>query len=275
MLLNFGAESSMFEIRVNNRALMQSWYFEKFKLTGDSVKTVTRLVDRKNKMSAAEFKAEAAKIVNDPDAFISGLENPEPGALAAENSLQDVIKGLKELGIENVRFDASLARGFDYYTGTIFEIFDVSGENNRSLLGGGRYDNLTGLFGGDAIPGVGFGMGDVTMRDFLTTHGLLTGDITTAPVLMVIPTDTAHNLEGAKAAEVFRAHGIATAVDISDKKLGKKIGDASERGVEYILVIGEDEIKNRKATLKHLESGKETAGELHELAHVIDDTPHI
>ena len=275
MLLNFGAEPSMFEIRVNNRALMESWYVEKFKLTAESIKAITRLVDRKNKVSAEEFKQSLKEVVDDTDALIAGLGTPDPATLSGEHSLQAVIAALKELGITNVRFDASLARGFDYYTGTIFEIFDTSSENNRSLLGGGRYDNLTALFGGDKISGIGFGMGDVTMRDFLETHGLLTNTITTAPVLMVVPTEAAYNIEGQKVAEGFRAHGIATAVDISSKKIGKKISDASGKFVEYILVVGENEVQTQKFTLKHLESGKEYTGELHELAHVIDDTPHI
>jgi histidyl-tRNA synthetase len=66
-----------------------------------------------------------------------------------------------------------IMRGLDYYTGTVFEMFDTSPENRRAMFGGGRYDNLVGLFGKEKLSGVGFGMGDVTLRDFLETHGLL------------------------------------------------------------------------------------------------------
>ena len=96
--------------------------------------------------------------------------------------------------------DRSIARGFNYYTGTVFEIFDTDPENRRSLLGGGRYDNLTSLFGGEPIAGVGFGMGDVTMRDFLETHNLLTASIT-APELLIIPANQTSNLEAQKVAQ--------------------------------------------------------------------------
>ena len=264
MLMNFGADASMFEIRINDRAWLNS-LFAKEGLSEEKRKAMFALLDRKEKID--NFDEEAQKIM--------GRNFVLPDTPDTESDVAKVIAGLRELGIENTVFSPSTVRGLTYYTGVVFEFFDTAPENRRSLLGGGRYDNLTELFGGEKVPGIGFGAGDVTVRDFLETHGLLTGDITTAPVLMVIPIDTAYNLEGQKAAEVFRAHGISTAVDISDKKLGKKIGDASERGVEYILVIGEDEIKNRKATLKHLETGKETIDELHELAHVIDDTPHI
>jgi histidyl-tRNA synthetase len=74
----------------------------------------------------------------------------------------------------NAVFDPELARGQTYYTGTVFEIYDTNTENSRSICGGGRYDNLLELFDVDPIPAVGFGMGDITIRDFLETHGLRT-----------------------------------------------------------------------------------------------------
>lgn len=73
----------------------------------------------------------------------------------------------------NMAFDETLARGQAYYTGTVFEIFDKDPENPRALAGGGRYDNLLELFDAEPVPAVGFGMGDITMRDFLETHKLL------------------------------------------------------------------------------------------------------
>ncbi|KKW14933.1 MAG: Histidine-tRNA ligase [Parcubacteria group bacterium GW2011_GWA2_50_10b] len=73
----------------------------------------------------------------------------------------------------NIVYDESLARGQAYYTGTVFEIFDTNPENPRSLAGGGRYDNLLEMFEVESVPTVGFGMGDITLRDFLETHNLL------------------------------------------------------------------------------------------------------
>src|SRR5262249_47029014 len=71
-----------------------------------------------------------------------------------------------------IGFDPGIVRGFDYYTGFIFEIFDNSPDNNRALFGGGRYDRLIGLFGKEEVPAVGFGLGDVTLQNFIETHGL-------------------------------------------------------------------------------------------------------
>lgn len=81
------------------------------------------------------------------------------------------INDFKEVA-PNVAFDESLARGQTYYTGMVFEIFDTNKENSRSIAGGGRYDNLLEMFDIEPVPTVGFGMGDITLRDFLETHGL-------------------------------------------------------------------------------------------------------
>ena len=88
------------------------------------------------------------------------------------NDLAQILKTLGGNGILNAKLDSSLMRGFDYYTDMVFEVFDTNPENRRSLFGGGRYDNLLEMFGVEPVPTVGFGMGDVTIRDFLETHNL-------------------------------------------------------------------------------------------------------
>ncbi|NCN52432.1 histidine--tRNA ligase [Candidatus Parcubacteria bacterium] len=253
MLLNTGAESDTFEIRLNDRSFLNE-VFASQGLSEEQSAAMLALLDRKEKIN--NFDEEAAKIAGKP--FILPTEVPRGSTLAR------VIAGLRELNITNVTFSPSTVRGFTYYTGTVFEFFDTSSENNRSLLGGGRYDNLTSHFGGDAISGVGFGMGDVTMRDFLKTHDLLTSDIT-APELMVIPTDGVHALEAQKVALAFRVAGVSTAVDMSEKKLGKKISLAADTFVSYVLILGDDEVKNKTYALKNLETKEETSGTLEDL----------
>ncbi len=88
------------------------------------------------------------------------------------DELKDFVEKLREAGITNVKIDKSLARGQAYYTGIVFEFFDTNPENSRSILGGGRYDNLLEIFEVEPIPAVGFGFGDITLQDFLKTHKL-------------------------------------------------------------------------------------------------------
>lgn len=264
MLLNFGAESSMFQIHVNNRATMKAAYNALNIQDENTITAITRLNDKKNKITSEEYFEELVKITDDRTLSIA-IKNMIESSDAGDNA---VVAGLKELGITNIVLDRSLARGFDYYTGTIFEIFDVSEENNRAMLGGGRYDNLTSMFADEPISGIGFGMGDVTMRDFLETHDLLTSNLT-APEVMILPTEPLYNLEAQKIAQTLRIEGLSVAVDMSTKKLGKKLSNAGDAFVGFALVLGEDEIKSGKYEVKNLIDGEKTTGTLEDLITVI------
>lgn len=254
ILTTFGADPDMFEIKVNDRSWLNA-RLEKAGLDEDQIAHVLALLDRKDKID--NFDEELAKIT---DAKLD-VDIDHPGD---DTNLARVIEGLGELGITNVTFSPSTVRGFTYYTGTVFEFFDTSGDNTRSLIGGGRYDNLTEKFGGEPVPGVGFGMGDVTIRDFLDTHGLLTSNIT-APTLMIMPTEMSLNVAAERLAQEFRAAGVSTSVDLSEKKLGKKLSTAGDNLVEYALVLGENEVNNKKYTLKNLISASEESGTVEEL----------
>ena len=259
-LIDFGASPDMFEIHLNDRAMMTRLY-QALGIEDEMIPAITRLNDRRDKIEAQTYRTELKSIVGEGlmvEKIIMMLDNSDEQT--------DVVIGLAELGITNVVFNKSLARGFDYYTGTIFEFKDTSEENNRALLGGGRYDNLTSMFGGEAIPGIGFGFGDVTMRDFLETHALLPENIhATGATVTVIPTDIEHNLTAQKVAKEIRDHDISVATDIGTKKIGKKISDAADKGSVYIIVVGEDEVSSGNFILKNLKTGDSITGALSEL----------
>ena len=141
----FGGKDSDFEIRINSRKIINAVLAGK-NFSEDQIRDFTRKLDKGDLPTNIHFE---------PDEEIKKL-----------------LAVLKETGINNVRFDETLARGFDYYTGMVFEVFDTNLENRRALFGGGRYDNLLEMFGVEPIPTVGFGMGDVTIQDFLVTHNL-------------------------------------------------------------------------------------------------------
>lgn len=255
VLKAFGAKDEDFEIRINNRAWLNEFIAE-LGLTGRGATNFIGLLDRKEKIE--DFETQAEGFVGKP---LTLPDSPEEGG-----NIDTVIKGLHALGITNIKFAPTVVRGFNYYTGTIFEIFDTSKDNNRSLIGGGRYDNLTQLFNDEPISGIGFGMGDVTMRDFLETHKLLPKDVhVTAPTLTILPMDESTNIEAEKIAHSFRTAGIRTSVDLSNKKIGKKLSSASDAGTEYVLVVGSDEVASQSFILKELKTKKETSGSISEL----------
>jgi len=262
IFLDFGADESMFEILINNRSTMNHAYAALGITDADTVTAITRLNDRKDKIEADDYLTQLTEIVSDESLandIKTMIESTDPGD-------NQVVATLRDLGINNVRIDRSLARGFDYYTGTIFEVKDTSPDNNRSLLGGGRYDNLTGLFGGEPVSGIGFGFGDVTMRDFLETHDLMPDDVSiTAPAIAVLPMTPEQNLSAMKVAQEIRATGLSVSVDTTDRKIGKKIASASTAGVVYFITIGENEIASNTYTMKYLETGKDISGTIEEL----------
>lgn len=274
MLLNFGASPDLFEIRINHRKLLVAGVEKLAKevgasLNGEQVQRAIRVIDKRSKLSREAFGKQMTAVVGADvsevllDTFTATDLKARVKDTEAFSELTAVRDGLTELGIETT-LDLELARGFDYYTGTIFEIFDVSDENNRSLLGGGRYDNLMELFGAEPIAAVGFGMGDVTMRDFLETHGLLTAELT-SPTLMVVPTDATCNIAAQRIAQEFRAAGVDAAVDISAKKIGKKLSAAGAAFVDYALIVGENEVETKNYTLKHLHEDTEVSGTIEKL----------
>ncbi len=263
LLLDFGATPNMFQVRINDRQLMQRLYLA-VGVNETDIPAITRLNDRKNKISTEEYRTELLAITKDAtvvEEIIILLEKSD--------EQNDVAAGLAELGITNVVFDKSLARGFDYYTGTIFEIFEVDAEGNstgRAMLGGGRYDNLTTMFGGEAVPGIGFGMGDVTMRDFLEAHDLLPSSIkSTAAHVVVIPLSKEENLAAQALAHKIRQAGFSVSTDIGTRKMQKKFTDAKDTGAKFIIMMGEDEVSTGTITIKNLSSGVEESGQLAEL----------
>ncbi len=261
LLLNFGATPDMFEILINDRTEMAELYGSIGITDPQTIGAITRLTDRKKKISESEYRDGLTAIVGSGE-----LARQVIGIVEVEAGTNPVLEGLRELGIGNARLDRTIARGFDYYTSTIFEILDRDPKNNRAILGGGRYDNLTSMFGGDPIPGIGFGMGDVTMRDFLESHNLLPLHVrSTAPLLVLIPAEVTNNIASEKLAQLFRDHNIPTAVDLSTKKLGKKIADAAGAGTRYALVVGETELMSGTYVLKDLDLNTTETGSIETL----------
>lgn len=269
----FGADESMFSIRINNRRLWNDMLAH-LDIGNEDAQRLTRLVDKKGKIPEEQFADEVRSIVGVEtlaDMILDVLDTQVLASLPQEIKELDsyketdaVLQVLAELGITNALYDPTVMRGFDYYTGIVFECLDTDPQNSRALFGGGRYDNLTELFGTKPISGIGFGLGDVVMRHFLEVHELLPTFIT-APTLRIIPLDQTLQLEAEKLAGAYRSHGIRTDVDLADRKLGKRIGDAGESGVEFVIVFGESEQETRIYTIKALRTGIEQEGTSPEL----------
>ena len=163
----FGAKDEDFQIRINDRRRFSEAIDATGGASDSTLRAVVRTIDSWDKMDSP--KQELIKDLGDEKAeqFLNYLEKN-----ASSKTINTLVQLLNSKGVTNIVIDPKIARGFDYYTGMVFEVFDTHVDNRRSLFGGGRYDNLLEMFGVDPVPTVGFGMGDITIRDFLETHNL-------------------------------------------------------------------------------------------------------
>lgn len=261
ILKAFGAAEKDFVIRVNSRSLLNS-ACKAAGFTAETTRAYIRLLDKKSKMRPEEFKIASETISKkDPLSFVD------------RKDIETFIAALKERGVGNVVFDASITRGFDYYTGMIFEVFDTNPANPRSIFGGGRYDGLVALWGGDSIPAVGFAIGDVTLADFLETHGLMQSDATNKPKLY-LGTPSVADIPSAQAfANVLRKNGGRVFVNLTSRILGDQVKDAVKRGIPFFIAYGADEVKNQTVRLKTLATGEEVVLSVSDLPARIQSSP--
>ena len=282
-IMNFGAREDMFTVRVNNRQLINQLMSSFLGLDVIGAQMMTRLLDRKNKISPEAFREQAIEIFGSEEAK-AGL--PKLAQLISMRSVDDlpeelvdspsvqqlrqVMTLLRQKGIGNAMFDVTLMRGLDYYTGTVFEFFDNSPENNRALFGGGRYDGLVGLFGVEPVATVGVGLGATTMQQFLEVHDLLP-KLTTHTDVYIIAVDSAL-LEGADAlARSLRSEGVRAELDFSGRKLDKQLKTALKKNIPFVAFVGEEEIASGVYTIKNLIESTEQKVSLERMISVVKD----
>jgi histidyl-tRNA synthetase len=282
MMKSFGATSEHFEILVNDRRFVDLVFEGLIGLEPGPTKKLYKLVDAKNKMPAEKFASEVRALTNDEnrakifeefvnlksiddvktfmtqyftdtslsDLFMAKLAGVETiGDHVVEKHVAPLISlfsKLSELGLqEYVKFDPSIVRGLDYYTGVVFEIFDKHPENRRAIAGGGSYANLLQIFDESPLEGVGMGLGEVPLKDFLTAHKLLP-DFSKADIDYLV---AYFNPEGEKS-----AMEIATKLREKNKKVELFVGDAKPKKIlnysdkknfKQIVLVTETEIKLR------------------------------
>lgn len=265
MMKAFGADESMYVIRINHRALIDQIMHEYLGLDNDRSHKLIKLLDRKAKMSAEDFAVAAREVLGNDELVVkletlttlqSIAELPEElqasrGAL----ELKELFDWFDKADMTNVIFDISLMRGFDYYTGMVFEMFDLHPDNNRSMFGGGRYDGLVGLFGVEPVATVGFAPGLTTTELFLRSHNLLPELHSSTDIGIVIADDSL--AAALDVARQLRREGLAVAVDITGRKLDKQLKAAVKNGIRTLVFIGSQEVSENRYTVKDMITGDE------------------
>ena len=184
------------------------------------------------------------------------------------DELEFVLSKCKVLGIDNIEFDITLARGLNYYTGAIMEVKSLDVEIG-SICGGGRYDNLTGVFGYQGLSGVGFSFGADRIYDCLEQLGLFPESISASSDILFTNFGENEALFALNIARGLREKGIKAEVYPDSAKLKKQMNYANDKQIKFVALIGENEIKENKVSLKNMDSGEQTSVEISEIENII------
>jgi len=254
---NVGLSANDVTILVNDRLLLNS----EMAILGVPVELrtdVSSLIDRRNKMKPADWDANAL------DLGLTAQQLDDLKLVLADQdlwqkseTLSRIFKALEAYGVrEYVRFDPNIIRGLLYYTSTVFEAFDLSGDIRRSILGGGRYDNLLAAVGGDPMPAVGFAMGDLIITLILDRLGKIPAGLgkTTAPVLVTVFSPETQMASFVLAAEL-RQEGIKVLCYTESDKLVKQFKFADRVNARLAVVLGPEELASQQVAVKDLKSG--------------------
>lgn len=270
-----------FRIKINNRKILTG--ITKFiGLPESETANVCRSIDKLDKISLEEVKSEMLRngipnesveklepIFSNSQISIEDLEKILIGNETAENGiseLKEVFENLKAFGIpsENYNFDVTLARGLDYYTGTIFETNLLDYPHIGSLTGGGRYDEMISLFSGTESPAVGTSLGLDRIISAMQQIGMFEESSTRTKVYVTVFSKETLS-ESLKVTQMLRKAKICTEISFEYKKLAKQFKFADQKQIPFVIVIGEEEISNEIVTVKNLKESLQETVKLAEL----------
>jgi histidyl-tRNA synthetase len=248
------------KILINDRRLTNN-ELEKLGANEEQHQEALLWIDRRDKLSPEKWEDYGREIgftqsqIEGAKAF---LQNDN--LWQESQSLVKVFDTLEAMGSkEYVKYDPGIIRGLPYYTGIVFEAFDVRGSVRRAILGGGRYNNLMEAVGGDPMPAVGFAMGDVVISLILKELGLMPDDLAASPApVLVTVFDADSQLEASALATELRQAGINVTLYPNVGKLGKQFKYADRTGARIAMVLGPDEITNGQVTIKNLVTREQT-----------------
>ena len=267
-----------FQIRVNNRKILNGFY----SMLGLTEKSgdIMRTVDKLDKIGAEKVKVilmdegidlseeradEILKFISitgsnaEVLAALEGYQGRDEIFDQGLSELNTVVKYLASFGVpeENFAVDLTIARGLDYYTGTVYETTMLDHPEIGSICSGGRYDNLAEYYTDKQLPGVGISIGLTRLFFVLEDQGLLNDELLTAPADVLVLPMTEDLSAAIGTATALRQAGIRTQIHAEQKKFKQKLSYADKLGIPYVILLGEDEIAQNKVALKDLTTGQQ------------------
>ena len=266
-----------FQIRVNNRKILTGFY----EILGLSEKSgdIMRTVDKLDKIGPDKVKAilledcgltqeQAGEILRfiairganaEVIAALEGYTGRSETFDTGLSELKAVTANLAAFGVpgENFAVDLTIARGLDYYTGTVYETTLLDHPEIGSVCSGGRYDNLAGYYIEKQLPGVGISIGLTRLFYVLDEQGLLNPELPSAPADALVLPMTADAAPAIALAEAIRCQGLKVQLYCEQKKFKQKMAYADKLGVPFAILLGEDEIAEGKCSVKDMRSGQQ------------------
>ena len=281
-----------FQIRVNNRKILNGFYdmLGLSEKSGDIMRTVDKL-DKIGKEKVGEILREDCGLTQEETEqildfmAISGTNEQVLSALSGYRGrnemfdqglteLEAVTRNLAAFGVpqENFGVDLTIARGLDYYTGTVYETTLLDHPEIGSVCSGGRYDNLAGYYIDKALPGVGISIGLTRLFYVLDEQGLLNDKLPTAPADALVLPMTADPAPAIALAQSLREEGLRVQLYGEQKKFKQKMTYADKLGVPFVVLLGEDEIAQGKCSVKNMTTGEQVTVTADEAARLIKTT---
>jgi len=268
----FGLEDKV-QLKVNNRKLVDHVFGKVLGLSTEMAHKAVKLIDAKDKLGPEKYTAALGELglsalqIEGLNSFLTEPFSKTQQGYSDAEGVKDLVELFSLMNFEyapgkkyseRVTFDPAIMRGLEYYTGTVFEAYDISPENNRALFGGGRYDNLLGLFGKNKMSGMGFGMGDVGLRNFLETHAkeqVLAAGKGSVDVCVCAPKPEFMALSNS-IAQMLRHSGFRVMTPLSTEGFGVHLKLADKHGAKFAVLLGETEVAQGKVVLKNLTTGE-------------------
>lgn len=274
IMLEFDPPQDSFVLYLNNRKLIEAVLdlSGASGLSPENKTMVVRTLDKWEKLdkeaiaerlTAAGLDKKAQLVINKfmASRSLEELKNNLPGINdnIGFKELAAAMEALNDLGYgEFVAYNPAVIRGFDYYDGLVFEVFDKNPENNRALFGGGRYNGLAEIFGEKNFPAVGFAPGDETTKLFLESWQLIDKIGATAPAKYYLPLLSSSLVSGTnRLAKELRGQGKNVLAGLEEQKVGKALEFANKKNIAQVVILGEDEAKKGIYKIKNMADGSE------------------
>ncbi|BCL39229.1 histidine--tRNA ligase [Nostoc sp. MS1] len=281
-----------FLIRINNRKILTG-FFQSLGISETQIKTCISIIDDLEKIGEAKVKQQLAnegiseeqtqkiidfiKIDGSVDDVLDKLKHLSQNLPEAEQltlgvtELETVITGVRNLGVNEKRYciDLAIARGLNYYTGTVYETTLIGHEALGSICSGGRYEELVGMFLGEKMPGVGISIGLTRLISRLLKAGILNTLPATPAQVVVVNMQEDLMPTYLKVSQQLRQAGINVITNFEKRQLGKQFQAADKQGIRFCVIIGADEAAAQKSSLKDLKSGEQVEVALADLSEEI------